>query len=100
MPTTPPAPAAAATSSASSRCRPVNEARSRGSVRVAAAAPPGTVRSGGNSPGRPATTSWKIRTGPSRSFSRCTPRSPSAAPGGRAPATSAADASDTSTWPP
>ena len=73
---------------------------SRGSVRVAAAAPPGTVRSGGNSAGSPATLSWKIRTRPSRSFSRCTPRSASPAPGGRTPRTSAADASDTSTWPP
>jgi len=42
--TTPlPAPAAASISSRSSCCRPVNEAISRGSVRVAAAAPPGTV---------------------------------------------------------
>ena len=44
MPTTPPAPAAASASRSSSCCRPVNEAMSRGSVRVAAATPPGPAR--------------------------------------------------------
>jgi len=34
-----------------------------------------TRRNGGNSAGRPATLGWKIRTGASRSFSRCTHRS-------------------------
>jgi hypothetical protein len=39
-------------------------------------------RSGGNSACKPAACSWKIRSGRPRSFSRCTPRSASAAPGG------------------
>jgi hypothetical protein len=59
MLTTPPNPATASTSSPSSRSRPVNEATSRGSVRVAAATPPST--------GRPrATASNSARTRPIR----------------------------------
>ena len=57
-------------------------------------------RSGGNPAGRPAAVSWKIRSGRPRSFSRCTPRSASAAPGGRPSRTSTAAASETSTCPP
>ena len=49
---------------------------------------------------RPAAVSWKIRSGRPRSFSRCTPRSASAAPGGSPSRTSTAAASDTSTCPP
>ena len=57
-------------------------------------------RNGGNPAARPAACSWKIRSGRPRSFSRCTPRSASAAPGGSPSRTSTAAASDTSTCPP
>ena len=69
MPTTAPAPTAASTSSCSSRCRPVNEAMSRGSVRIAAA--PAVTGTAGA--GRPrATASNSARAG---SASRSAPAS-------------------------
>ena len=58
------------------------------------------VRSGGNSACRPGALSWKICSGRPRSFSWCTPRSISVAPGGSASRTRAAAVSDTRTWPP
>ena len=75
MPTTPPEPAAASASSSSSRCRPVNEVMSRGSVRVAAATPPGRGR-------RPrATASNCALAGPSRCSASASSRAVSSAGG-------------------
>jgi hypothetical protein len=82
----------------SSRSRPMNVASCAGRLFGSAGLP--SERSGGNSVGRPATSSWKICSGRPRSFSRCVPSSRSAAPGGRASRTRTAAASDSSTWPP
>ncbi len=87
-----------ARTSASSRLRPMNVASWAGRLFGSAGLP--SERSGGNSARRPAASSWKICSGRPRSFSRCTPRSVSAAPGGSESRTSAAAVSDTSTCPP
>jgi len=49
---------------------------------------------------RPGPSSWKIRSGRPRSFSRCTPRSASYAPSGRKSRTTAAAVSGNKTWLP
>ena len=87
-----------ARTSASSRSRPMNADSWAGRLCSSAGLP--SDRSGGNSACRPAACSWKIRSGRPRSFSRCTPRSVSAAPSGSQSRTSAAAVSDTSTCPP
>ena len=87
-----------ARTSATSRSRPMNADSWTGRLFGSAGLP--SERSGGNSACRPAACSWKIRSGRPRSFSRCTPRSASAAPGGSQSRTSTAAASDTSTCPP
>ena len=87
-----------ARTSATSRSRPMNDDSWAGRLFGSAGLP--SDRSGGNPAGRPAACSWKIRSGRPRSFSRCTPRSASAAPGGSPSRTSTAAASDTSTCPP
>jgi hypothetical protein len=87
-----------ARTSDSSRSRPMNAASWAGRLLRSAGLP--SERSGGNSACRPAAWSWKTRSGRPRSFSRCTPRSASAAPGGSASRTSAAAVPDTKTWPP
>ncbi len=87
-----------ARTSETSRSRPMNADSWPGRLFGSAGLP--SDRSGGNSACKPAACSWKIRSGRPRSFSRCTPRSASAAPGGSQPRTSTAAASDTSTCPP
>jgi hypothetical protein len=87
-----------AATSDSSFSRPMNVAGWAGRLFASAGLP--SERSGGNSACRPAAWSWKTRSGRPRSFSRCTPRSRSDAPGGSASPTTAAAASDTKTWPP
>ena len=87
-----------ARTSATSRSRPINDDSWAGRLFGSAGLP--SERSGGNCAGRPAAVNWKIRSGRPRSFSRCTPRSASAAPGGSPSRTSTAAASDISTCPP
>ena len=87
-----------ARTSATSRPRPMKVDSWAGRLFGSAGLP--SDRSGGNSACKPAACSWKRRSGRLRSFSRCTPRSASAAPGGSPSRTSAAAASDTSTCPP
>ena len=57
-------------------------------------------RRGGKAKGRPSASSWKIRSGGPRSFSRCRPRSLRAAPAGIGSRSSAAAVAESTTWPP
>ena len=102
-------------------CRPARSASAGAPARADAAPPPAraraprsvvswvgrlfgtasSVRSGGNSAGRPSITSSYRCSGRERSFSRCSPRSRRLTPVGQsrlAPARGSAD--ETSTWPP
>ena len=92
----PPAGASRAATAATSRSRPISGVGCTGRL----LGRPSSVRSGGNSAGRPGAADLPDVLRPHQSLSRCAPRSRRVMPGGKRSRTSSAVASVSRIWPP